>query len=91
MQDTENLDLKTQLQELVECPVCLKVPKSPIYQCKNGHVICDDCNKRVEECPTCRLPKENIRALLAEKLITAAGILIPCSFDIHGCTQKAKR
>ena len=87
-----NFHLKNKLQNLIECPVCLKVPKSlRIYQCENGHIICEFCNDRVKECPTCRARKPEIRALVAEKLIETAELSLNCAFDSYGCIFKGKR
>lgn len=41
----------------VACPVCLDVPLPPrkIYQCSQGHGICDICLTQIDKkCPTCR-------------------------------------
>ncbi len=56
----------------LECPVCLQTRHDcRIYQCSNGHLICDNCYKQVRECPTCReqLPTKPIRCIIAEKEI----------------------
>ena len=55
----------------LECPVCLEemVPPRRIWQCSDGHAICEDCRKRpeVKNCPTCRQTIVG-RNTLAEKL-----------------------
>merc|ERR1711862_193415 len=35
----------------LECPICMEVmaPPSKIWQCKVGHVICEDCKERVKK------------------------------------------
>ena len=63
------------LRDIVECPVCLKTPRcgAPIFQCRNGHIICRDCYKRVEKhCPVCRVvlyTNTKIRCISAENII----------------------
>ena len=63
------------LRDIVECPVCLKTPRygAPVFQCRNGHIICRDCYKRVEShCPVCRVQlytNTKIRCIPAEKII----------------------
>merc|ERR1712196_661924 len=48
--------------ELVECPVCLETFSSSIFQCAEGHMICEACKPKVEgKCPTCRAPLGNNR------------------------------
>ena len=60
-------DLNTNL----ECPVCLDLPQSgPIYQCRNGHLMCKDCHPKMKRCPICVVPLEKLRNLLSEKLLS---------------------
>ena len=46
-----------EIKDLIsECPVCLETINSvPIYQCRNGHVVCKDCHPKMETCPICRV------------------------------------
>ena len=58
------------VKEDLKCPVCVDIPVSlPIFQCFNGHIICNFCFPKLESCPVCRvdliLP---IRALTAENM-----------------------
>lgn len=45
---------------LLECPVCLELawPPKKIFQCKEGHIICEVCksNPNMKVCPMCRIP-----------------------------------
>jgi len=57
---------------ILECPVCLELPIKPIYQCKNGHLICKSCHSRVKICPVCRAQLSDaapLRNLTAEHMI----------------------
>jgi len=65
----------SRVRELLECPVCLEGMRPPkkIFQCSNGHVICELCknNPGVRTCPTCRVEfsRHNcVRNIVAEKL-----------------------
>lgn len=42
-----------QLSEELECPVCCQLPRNPpVYQCENGHLICQVCKPKMNEiCP----------------------------------------
>ena len=46
-----------QLPQCPECPVCMEnmLPPRRIYQCGNGHIICEICQPKIKEqkCPTC--------------------------------------
>ena len=58
------------LKDVLECPVCLKVPRcAPIFQCERGHVVCNECHPKLVTCPVCRLPLGNTRSLISEKVL----------------------
>ncbi|CAL8097924.1 unnamed protein product [Orchesella dallaii] len=74
------------------CPICLEVPEQNIYQCFNGHVICNHCITKVgEKCPSCRVafgePKIRNRAL--ESILDE--LEFRCIFQEFGCFTKTKR
>ena len=50
--------------------MCLIVPKSgPIYQCRNGHLLCKECHSKMTRCPLCNISLEKLRNLLSEQLV----------------------
>ena len=60
------------VEKILECPVCLEVPKStPIYQCEKGHIHCKNCHDGLKRCPVCRSSMIKIRALVLEQVIAA--------------------
>ena len=63
-----NLDAPPIFDKDFECSVCLDDMKPPvkIFQCKNGHVMCESCKNHPEvmTCPTCRIPLPNASALM---------------------------
>ena len=76
------------LASMLECPVCLKVPRDlPIPSCPAGHIICKSCRTSVTTCPTCR------RVLTPDGINSVVGSLIEnvphkCKFEVHGCQFK---
>ncbi len=71
------------LKEEVTCPVCLEVPRrGGLFQCPNGHLICEDDHaklKGAKTCPECRASYgqgKPMRNKLAEKLLNV--IEVPC-------------
>ena len=48
----------TDIQRILECPVCYNTPENPeqAHFCSNGHMLCDGCHKKTmnKKCPTCR-------------------------------------
>ena len=43
------------INHLLECPVCMEtISSAPIFQCRNGHIVCKDCHPKLETCPICR-------------------------------------
>ena len=58
---------KTVMDALIleaECVVCLDIPRGTINGCKNGHILCHNCetklrnqnNGHIFNCPECRIP-----------------------------------
>jgi len=81
-----------ELQEKLECPVCLAVPREgPVPCCPSGHITCSPCLERLRmqarpgrvECPTCKVPMEEGRSLLARVVIES--MQHQCSFE--GCGE----
>jgi len=90
IEESENLIKKDELKDLLECPVCLRVPRgSPIYQCARGHVVCSDCRPNVSTCPQCRDPLGNIRSLVSEKMLEK--LPSSCKYADDGCQVELLR
>ena len=63
-----------------ECPVCLEIPKSiPIFQCESGHIHCNVCHPKLQNCPICRVKLGHTRSLMSEKMFQQ--IQIKCSYE----------
>ncbi|CAL1386168.1 unnamed protein product [Linum trigynum] len=74
------------VQDLLECPVCMNLIYPPIYQCPNGHTLCEKCKARVRNsCPTCRGELGNIRCLALERV--AESLEVPCKYQHFGCYE----
>ena len=72
------------MREDLECPVCLKIPRStPIYQCDKGHIHCKSCHPRLRKCPICRAAIGDTRSLMTEKVI--ARLATKCTYHENGC------
>ena len=53
-----------------ECPVCYEDFNGAIYQCQEGHLLCDKCRPNLDNCPTCRVPFDGmIRNRMLEHII----------------------
>lgn len=71
-------------RECLKCPVCPDYPRKEVYQCFNGHIVCNLCYARLTNCPICRVTYgRKIRNLIAEALLDT--ITHNCSFRAHGC------
>ena len=48
--EDEKIKLEAKLRKLVECPVCLALPrKGPVPCCANGHLVCSPCLGKLRE------------------------------------------
>ncbi|KAK1288328.1 E3 ubiquitin-protein ligase SINAT2 [Acorus calamus] len=74
------------INRLLECPVCSNSMYPPIQQCPSGHTLCFDCKSKVNnKCPVCRKDIGSIRCLALEKL--ALSLHLPCSYHYLGCEE----
>jgi E3 ubiquitin-protein ligase SIAH1 len=71
--------------DLLECPVCLRTMKPPMYQCLNGHSVCGECKSRKMGCPTCRGKIIDTRNRIVEEL--AYKVRYPCINKVRGCYE----
>ncbi|CAH0546243.1 unnamed protein product [Brassicogethes aeneus] len=78
------IDIHDKLLHL-ECPVCRTFMKTPIFQCRTGHSICNKCYPRLEKCPTCSSPFGSTRNYALEAL--TSGVLYPCTYFDMGCSE----
>lgn len=70
MDNSKSIEFEEYFKGLLECPICLESIKSAtIQQCTNGHVVCKDCNTKVESCPICRNDSTIARSLMFEDII----------------------
>jgi len=96
---TDDARIKSCLKH-IECPVCYQPADSPIMTCKNGHILCNPCNRQIINhdprkrstgwCPTC---KEHgmTRNLPLENIIREQledQPVFPCKFRDLGCTAR---
>ncbi|XP_076232087.1 uncharacterized protein LOC143177793 isoform X2 [Calliopsis andreniformis] len=56
------------LEKILECSVCLQIPKTYIVQCIIGHNICITCRNALSLCPFCKLQFTETRNFVAEEL-----------------------
>ena len=68
--------LEEALTRGLECPVCWVDMKDHIFQCKNGHLVCQTCWRKLKNCPVCRArynKRVPIRCLFAEQMAENLG------------------
>ena len=62
----------------LECLVCLEIPEVKIFQCHEGHIICELCYPRLDPfvCPMCRMELDlnPIRNRALERIVKEAPI-----------------
>lgn len=74
------------LRSLFQCPVCSDYAVPPVYQCSNGHIVCEDCRGRLFNCPMCREDfHDSIVNLTLAKV--SENLKFPCKFKEDGCTE----
>ncbi len=87
--DTKLQQMDIQTASKAECPVCHQVPRTKVFQCVNGHSICEQCSTKVKPCPQCRSSRKRSRNLLAETLLDA--FEFKCRYSEQGCEKTMSR
>ncbi|GFU06317.1 cysteine and histidine-rich protein 1-B [Nephila pilipes] len=94
--------LEERLHEILCCAVCLDLPKSAVYQCRNGHLMCSECFNHLladahlkmvsSVCPSCRtlISKDLcVRNLVVEKAISELpATCSSCSMKFARCLRE---
>lgn len=77
------------MMEMAQCPCCSEYYMGNVMQCKNGHTLCEECRKKLSECPTCksRYGSEMNRNITYEMTLSKLNITVPCAFRAMGCTE----
>ena len=76
----DDIDEEEAMLECMECPVCQDLPrdifKEPVYNCENGHVVCNSCLKNMRlmhgcrfNCPSCRIVWRGARNSVVTKAL----------------------
>ncbi|XP_042896384.1 zinc finger TRAF-type-containing protein 1-B [Parasteatoda tepidariorum] len=95
-------ELEDRLQEILCCAVCLDLPKSAVYQCRNGHLVCSECFNHLladaqlrlgaAVCPCCRtlISKDMcVRNLVVEKAVSEMPMnCAECSAKFPRCMRE---
>jgi len=79
------------LLRMYECPICFDFMTAAIFQCGNGHLICEACKESVVKsnggkCPSCLQVLGNTRNRALEEL--SAVVKLPCKNHSRGCTAE---
>ena len=86
---TSSKKTRAAMMTSLECPVCQEMPRVgtglAIYGCRNGHLLCQGCVDKVQQCPICREKEIHCRNLFAERYIEAEFKDVPFKCKYHGC------
>lgn len=73
-------------RNILDCPLCCESFRGKVWQCAEGHVLCDKCRSQLPEpkkCPSCRKMLGSIRNRVLEDLSKDAPL--PCRNEPRGC------
>ena len=85
-------DFEENIRNLLECPVCYETIKSlPVYQCANGHALCNDCIEKLNNCPICRNDSSLVRSLKLENIVQRLEGIPPENQEIFTAKQNLKK
>ncbi|CAL8133601.1 unnamed protein product [Orchesella dallaii] len=78
-------DLVSATKTYMECPICFEILTAPIYQCQNGHIICNNCINRIQFCGECRIPLGDSRIRNVALEYISQSMEVPCPNSTDGC------
>ncbi|CAL8114761.1 unnamed protein product [Orchesella dallaii] len=80
-----------ELKDYINCPICYGVPENEIFQCPDGHTVCEPCSRNLVACPQCRVPygARKIRNRALEAILNCQEF--ECQFRDLGCAAKFSR
>lgn len=83
--------MSSDLEEEISCPICFEIPIGQVFQCKNGHTICEACCATLRQCPECRVSYGDgkIRNRALEALLNK--LSLDCPYKSYGCKEKVTR
>ena len=85
-------DFEEYIRDLLECPVCMETIKSlPVYQCANGHALCNDCIEKLNNCPICRNDSSLVRSLKLENIVQRLEGIPPENQEIFTAKRNLKK
>lgn len=61
--------------DVLLCPVCMVVYEGRILQCSQGHAVCEACQVKLTECPSCRGVYVGTRNYVLEQVIAKLKVL----------------
>lgn len=61
--------------DVLLCPVCMVFFEGRILQCSQGHAVCEACQLKLTECPTCRGVYVGTRNYILEAVIAKLKLL----------------
>ncbi|XP_044446961.1 putative E3 ubiquitin-protein ligase SINA-like 6 [Triticum aestivum] len=72
----------------LDCPVCFKALRPPIFLCSVGHFICSSCRGKQlgNKCQSCSIKTSFQRCFGMEHVVQS--VIVPCSNAKYGCAEK---
>ncbi|XP_066366039.1 putative E3 ubiquitin-protein ligase SINA-like 6 [Miscanthus floridulus] len=77
--------------DVLECGICYRPLKPPIFQCAKGHVVCSLCSDRLKDavkCHVCRvaMPGGYQQCHAMERVVDS--VRMPCPHAPYGCDTR---
>ncbi len=73
----------------IRCSWCKRIPDMQIFNCLNGHLICDICKPENDICSRNECTEVLMRSTVAERLL--AEITFKCPWTNFGCNETSIR
>lgn len=86
---TEHVNSSTDYEDNFRCPMCMCYFGERIFQCSNGHSICEKCKGAWAPCITCKCPTCSVESEFSMRNRTLETISVstklPCEYKSNSC------
>lgn len=81
---TDSRKILKHIKASLECNICCNAMTGHVYQCKNGHIVCEDCTTKCKGCPYCK-ESFGTRNIFLENILENYVVTCPHHLCKHKC------
>lgn len=81
-----NFEEEMAVRKELTCLFCNGTMYTPLRQCNNGHILCNDCVPSTKVCNYCGASVGSTRMFCLERILTV--LKFHCKYSMYGCLEE---